>query len=463
MEKIRECVVRPSSSLNLLSHQEITAAMETGDEVFQTSQNCALAVLNTGNETDDATEMLQEFSEFSIAILPESRGIKLRIRDAPATAFVDGKLIRGIQEHLFACLRDIVYTQAKIESAGGFKIDTSTGITDTVFRVLRNAGIVIPNHPPQLVVCWGGHAINRQEYEYSKEVGYELGLRGMDIATGCGIGAMKGPMKGAMIGHAKQIKSSGRYIGITEPGIIASEPPNPTVNELVILPDIEKRLEAFVRLAHAIIVFPGGVGTIEEILYLLGILMRKENRNIPLPIIFASPEGYEEYFNMVDNFIRQTIGEEATNFYQIVTGNSEQVAQLTLRNLNRVVSHRRRINESYAYNWELNIPESMQWPFEVSHQNMAALKLYRDLPKAELVAELRRAFSGIVAGNVKPYGIHQIRESGPYQLTGDPSLMEAIDTLLSELDASGRMKVSAENYVPCYQLNNVENEKTISP
>ena len=206
--------------------------METGEEVFQIFRDCALAVLNTGNETDDATEMLEEFSDFTVEIVPESRGIKLRIRNAPATAFVDGKLIFGIQEHLFAALRDIVYTQAKIESVGGFNITSSIGITDTVFRVLRNAGVVKPNQPPTLVVCWGGHSIIREEYEYSKEVGYELGLRRLDIATGCGIGAMKGPMKGAMIGHSKQKISKGRYIGISEPGIIASESPNPAVNEL---------------------------------------------------------------------------------------------------------------------------------------------------------------------------------------------------------------------------------------
>ncbi len=58
---------------------------------------------------------------------------------------------------------------------------------------------------------------------------------------------MKGPMKGAAIGHAKQQIVRRRYIGITEPGIIAAEAPNPIVNALVILPDIEKRLEAFVR------------------------------------------------------------------------------------------------------------------------------------------------------------------------------------------------------------------------
>ncbi|TGQ96232.1 LOG family protein, partial [Mesorhizobium sp. M4B.F.Ca.ET.203.01.1.1] len=108
----------------------------------------------------------------------------------------------------------------------------------------------------------------RDEYLYTKQVGYELGLRGLDICTGFGPGAMKGPMKGATIAHAKQRRTVTRYIGLTEPGIIAAESPNPIVNHLVIMPDIEKRLEAFVRIGHGIIVFAGGVGTAEEILYL---------------------------------------------------------------------------------------------------------------------------------------------------------------------------------------------------
>ena len=47
---------------------------------------------------------------------------------------------------------------------------------------------------------------------------------------------------------------------------------NPVMG-LVIMPDIEKRLEAFLRVAHGLVVFPGGVGTAEEIFYLLGILL----------------------------------------------------------------------------------------------------------------------------------------------------------------------------------------------
>ena len=101
---------------------------------------------------------------------------------------------------------------------------------------------------------------------------------------------MKGPMKGAAIGHAKQRNKTGRYLGISEPGIIAAEPPNPIINELVIMPDIEKRLEAFVRVGHAIVVFPGGAGTVEEILYLIGILLHPDNEDMPFPLVFAGPE-----------------------------------------------------------------------------------------------------------------------------------------------------------------------------
>src|SRR5947209_19690256 len=123
-----------------------------------------------------------------------------------------------------------------------------------------------------------------------------MGLRGLDVCTGCGPGAMKGPMKGATIGHAKQRIERGRYIGITEPGIIAAEPPNPIVNNLLIMPDIEKRLEAFVRLGHGIMVFPGGVGTCEEILYLLGILLHPANSGVPFPLVLAGPAQSAAHF-----------------------------------------------------------------------------------------------------------------------------------------------------------------------
>ncbi|WIO74169.1 nucleotide 5'-monophosphate nucleosidase PpnN [Porticoccaceae bacterium LTM1] len=451
MERVKEASVRPIKSLELLSHREISELLATNADIFQQFRQCALAVLNTDSQIDDAEEMLNQFADFDIQVEPTSRGLKLRVFNAPATAFVDGQMIRGIQNHLFAVLRDVVYTHEKITRNTKFDLKTSDGVTDAVFRILRNADVVRPNLAPNLAVCWGGHSISRTEYDYSKEVGYELGLRGLNVATGCGLGAMKGPMKGATIGHAKQQIHDGRYVGISEPGIIASESPNPIVNELVILPDIEKRLETFVRLAHCIVVFPGGAGTAEEILYLLAILLHPKNREHPLPFILTGPECSRGYFEVMDRFIRNTLGEDATDYYQIIVGDPQGAARSIKEAIDRVHRHRRKHQEAYYFNWHTYIEWNLQEPFDPNHENMASLRLDKDQPVHLLAAEMRRAFSGIVAGNVKSYGIAQIKKHGPYQLHGDPSIMVEMEALLKQFVAQNRMKLQGE-YTPCYQI-----------
>ena len=443
--------VRPSRSLNLLSHREMEGLLSSDLEVQRLFRECSLAVLNVGSQEDDADLVLKTYQSFSIRVVPQSRGVKLEVRNAPASAFVDGRMINGIREHLFSVLRDIVFTHNKLTKVGRFDLGSSDGISDAVFRILRNAGVVEPERTPNLVICWGGHAVDRVEYDHCKNVGYQLGLRGLDVGTGSGIGAMKGPMKGAAVGHSKQQIRDGRYIGICEPGIIASESPNPIVNELVILPDIEKRLEAFVRVAHCIIVFPGSAGTLEEVLYLLGIVMHPDNAEIELPLIFSAPESNPSYFAEVEEFFREAIGEEACQYYSVIIGQPELVAQTAKRSVEAVKRQRHGSDESYAYNWQLKIPKRLQVPFVPTHTNMSRLNLSMDIPAYQRVFELRSAFSGIVAGNVKAYGIKQIRNHGPYQLTGDKRVMRAMDKLLQGFVRQGRMKLRGD-YTPCYSL-----------
>jgi predicted Rossmann-fold nucleotide-binding protein len=319
--------------------------------------------------------------------------------------------------------------------------------------MLRNAQLLRKGPQAPLVVCWGGHSINRCEYEFTKEVGYQLGLREANIITGCGPGAMKGPMKGATIGHAKQHFEERRYIGITEPGIIAAESPNPIVNELVILPDIEKRLEAFVRCGHGIIVFPGGAGTAEEILYILGILLHPKNRSVPFPLVFACGKESAPYFEMIDDFIGQTLGKEAQSKYQIISDNPEGVAQHMLKTCSKVFKHRRAHKDAFFFNWQLHIDHELQKTFEPTHENMAAIKLSRQQDTHLLAANLRKAFSGIVAGNVKEQGLKAIKDHGPYQITGDSEIMQPLDKLLRAFVAQRRMKLGDKQYVPCYEVS----------
>jgi len=454
-EKYRHDVhVGPRGTLELLSQREVEALTSTAREtqLLELYRRCALAVLNTGNETDDAAAIFEDFSDFAVEVGRRTRGLKLVIRNAPASAFVEGRMVEGIREHLFAVLRDIVYIGTEIADSDRFDQTSSAGITDVVFHILKHARVLDPNLAPKLVVCWGGHSIPRVEYEYTKEVGYQLGLRGLDICTGCGPGAMKGPMKGAAVGHAKQRLRDGRYLGLSEPGIIAAEPPNPMVSHLVVLPDIEKRLEAFLRVAHGIVVFPGGVGTAEEILYLLGVLLDPANARLEVPVIFTGPPSSAAYFRELDAFLKLALGEDIASRYRIVIGDAARVGELMGEQIRSVRRQRRRDGDAYYFNWLLQVPMEHQVPFAVSHASVSGLRLSRDLPPHELAVELRRAFSAIVTGNVKDHGIRMIKRHGPFELHSDVSLIEALDRLLRQFVVQGRMKLESASYDPCYRV-----------
>ncbi len=445
--------VMPEGTLEVLSQQEVNRLRSTGEGgQHELLRRCALAILNSGSTTDDTREVLAQHRNFDINIVQQDRGVKLALVDAPAGAFVDGEMIRGIRELLFAVLRDVIYINNEFAAGGQFDLDSSQGITNAVFHVLRNAGVLKSGIEPNIVVCWGGHSINREEYDYTKETGYQLGLRKLNVCTGCGAGAMKGPMKGATIGHAKQRIRNGRYIGLTEPGIIAAESPNPIVNELVILPDMEKRLEGFVRIAHSIVIFPGGVGTAEEILFLLGILLHPDNADIPLPLILTGPESSRAYLERVDAFIGATLGSAARARYQIIIGDPAAVATWVLGNVRRVRDFRHSHNDAYYYNWRLRVESVFQKPFVATHESMARLALNRGLPAAELAANLRRAFSGIVSGNIREDGIRAIEEHGPFEIRGDKTILAQLDGLLRAFVEQHRMKLPGRTYEPCYRV-----------
>jgi len=444
--------VTPTGSLENLSQQEVDRLLDSSrGGLYDLFRRCSLAVLNSGGETDDARVIFERYHDFEILIERKAWGIKLDLRNAPASAFVDGRMIRGIQEHLFAVLRDVLYIHGEVYEHGSVELNDSAGITNAVYRILRNAGLLKPRVRPDLVVCWGGHSISREEYDYTKQVGYELGLRGLNVCTGCGPGAMKGPMKGATIGHSKQRIRDGRYVGLTEPGIVAAEPPNAIVNQLVILPDIEKRLEAFVRTGHGIVVFPGGAGTAEEILYLLGILLDPQNVGQPFPVVFTGPAGSADYFRQIDEFLMATLGPVARQCYRIVLDDPPEVAREMLRGMDAVREFRRRHSDAYNFNWLLGIPHELQKPFEPTHAAMASLEIRRGMEPHRLAAELRRAFSGIVAGNVKEHGIRLIEEHGPFEIHGDTDLLRPLDSLLGAFARQRRMKLAGD-YQPCYRV-----------
>ncbi len=126
-------------------------------------------MLNSGSETDNAKEIFDRYRDFEVRIVRQAWGIKLEMHNAPAAAFVDGEMIRGIKEHLFAVLRDVVFIANEIIESGRFDLNDPAGITNAVFHILRNARVLDYKARPNLVVCWGGHSISTRGIRVHQE------------------------------------------------------------------------------------------------------------------------------------------------------------------------------------------------------------------------------------------------------------------------------------------------------
>ena len=149
--------VWPEGSLEILSQVEVDQLRNQGESgLYTLLWRCILAVLNSGGNTDDARAVVEKHKNFSIGFIQLNRGLKLSLQGAPSTAFVDGKMIRGIRELLFAVLRDIVVTNNEIRQSGRFDLKSSENITNAVFHILRNARLLRTPTDADLVVCWGG-------------------------------------------------------------------------------------------------------------------------------------------------------------------------------------------------------------------------------------------------------------------------------------------------------------------
>jgi hypothetical protein len=135
-----------------------------------------------------------------------------------------------------------------------------------------------------------------------------------------------------------------------------------------------------------------------------------------------------------------------------VIGEPDEVAKRMQMGIQTVREHRKATGDAYYFNWGLKIDRDFQIPFDPTHENMSKLNLSRNQPPHMLAAQLRRTFSGIVAGNVKMNGVAAIEKHGPFEIRGDKDIMERMDRMLESFVAQHRMKLPGTKYKPCYRL-----------
>jgi len=166
----------------------------------------------------------------------------------------------------------------------------------------------------------------------------------------------------------------------------------------------------------------------------------------------TGPASAEPYFRQIDAFVAATLGEEARSRYSIIIDDPIAVAREIREAMSNVQDFRREHGDAFYFNWRLEIPLDYQLPFEATHASMSELNIDADLPAHELAAVLRRVFSGIVSGNVREDTIVQIEQQGPFTINGSAKIMSLLDDLLASFVAQQRMKISGDDYQPCYRV-----------
>jgi uncharacterized protein (TIGR00730 family) len=135
-------------------------------------------------------------------------------------------------------------------------------------------------------VCIFGSARIKPNSKHFKKVyqlAFELSRRGADIVTGGGPGLMQAANKGAKEG-SKKSRSIGIAIDLPFESI-----PNSHLDVKRQHRRFSSRLDEFMRISHAVIVTPGGIGTILELFYTWQLIQVEHIKK--RPIILLGGEG----------------------------------------------------------------------------------------------------------------------------------------------------------------------------
>ena len=85
-DKFSFASIRPEQTLDLLTQREMASLAMADQATPRLFRQCALAVLNTGSDIDDPAKLYADYSDFEIEVIPQPRGLKLELRNAPASA-----------------------------------------------------------------------------------------------------------------------------------------------------------------------------------------------------------------------------------------------------------------------------------------------------------------------------------------------------------------------------------------
>ncbi len=123
------------------------------------------------------------------------------------------------------------------------------------------------------------------EYKSVYDLAYELSKRGADIVTGGGPGLMEAANRGAKAGSS-QSRSFGLSIQLPFEGDANSHLDVKYEHQR-----FSSRLDEFMRMSHAVVITPGGIGTLLELFYTWQLLQVKHIEKRPVILVGSMWKG----------------------------------------------------------------------------------------------------------------------------------------------------------------------------
>jgi predicted Rossmann-fold nucleotide-binding protein len=154
-----------------------------------------------------------------------------------------------------------------------------------------------------LVTHFGSHRGNTPaQLEYVQNIAYQNARQNnYGVVTGGGSGMMFAPLAGVNQFN----EEADQYlpqIGISEPNLLIHEPPNNLVQDFFVYPDIDIRKAGMIEAGDTLVTHEGGVGTIEELIQTLLVLLDPKNKNKPYKIHLIYSE--KKYFEAMKKLLR---------------------------------------------------------------------------------------------------------------------------------------------------------------
>lgn len=147
------------------------------------------------------------------------------------------------------------------------------------------------------VYCGSSNYVAEHYKDSARNIGAELAQRGMTLVYGGGHVGLMGEIADAAI------SAGGRVIGIIPEHIRAHEVQHDGITELHVVPDMHTRKRMMAERAHAFVILPGGLGTLDE---MFEIIIWKKLRLHNKPIILYNERGY---WNQALQLIEMMVGE----------------------------------------------------------------------------------------------------------------------------------------------------------